>query len=98
MLIFRCCTKSRNIVCCQPYVTVGGKYIGKPAQKFSTMLKMRQSAVAEEAIKIPHSETIPQNEKTYSSKITTIVDQISALNLLEVSDLNELLKSRLKIR
>ena len=62
------------------------------------MLKMRHSAVAEEAIKVPQPETIPQNEKIYSSKITTIVDQISALNLLEVSDLNQLLKSRLNIR
>ena len=98
MLIFRSCIRSRNILCCQSYLAAGEKCIGRINKNVSTMLKMRYSAVAQEAIKVPQSETIPQNEKMYSSKITTIVDQISALNLLEVSDLNELLKSRLKIR
>ena len=59
---------------------------------------MRQSAVAEESIKLPQSDTTPQSEKIYAPKITKIVDEISTLNLLEVADLNELLKSRLKIR
>jgi large subunit ribosomal protein L7/L12 len=53
--------------------------------------------VAEEALKIPQSEATPVNEKCYPPKITAIVDQISGLNLLEVADLNELLKTRLKI-
>ena len=35
--------------------------------------------------------------KVYPEKIVTIVDQISSLNLLEVADLNSLLKSRLNI-
>ena len=35
--------------------------------------------------------------QVYPEKIVTIVDQISGLNLLEVADLNSLLKSRLNI-
>ena len=67
-------------------------------KKISSFHVIRQSAAVEEAIKPPQSETTPQNEKVYSPKITTIVDQISSLNLLEVADLNELLKAKLKIR
>merc|ERR1712025_210193 len=40
---------------------------------------------------------LPSKEKVYSEKITKIVDDISTLNLLEVADLNSLLKSRLNI-
>lgn len=36
--------------------------------------------------------------KEYSPKIQTLVDEISKLNLIEVSDLNELLRKRLNIR
>jgi hypothetical protein len=36
-------------------------------------------------------------EKTYSPKISTLVEDISRLSLLEVADLNELLKKRLNI-
>ena len=71
---------------------------GKLARRFSTVRKLRQSAVAEEAIKIPQSETTHRENKVYAPKITAIVDQISQLNLLEVADLNELLKRRLNIR
>jgi large subunit ribosomal protein L7/L12 len=37
-------------------------------------------------------------EKVYSPKIEKIVDDISQLTLIEVCDLNELLKTRLKIK
>merc|ERR1712098_682167 len=40
---------------------------------------------------------LPSKEKVYSEKITKIVDEISTLNLLEVADLNALLKARLNI-
>merc|ERR1719499_2633772 len=40
---------------------------------------------------------LPTHDKVYPEKIVTIVDQISGLNLLEVADLNALLKSRLNI-
>merc|ERR1719291_385595 len=40
---------------------------------------------------------LPSTEKVYSDKITRIVDDISTLNLLEVADLNALLKARLNI-
>merc|ERR1719481_2213103 len=40
---------------------------------------------------------LPSKEKVYSEKITKIVDDISTLNLLEVADLNALLKARLNI-
>jgi len=36
--------------------------------------------------------------KVYPQKITNLVDQIAQLNLLEVSDLNELLRKTLKIK
>ena len=55
------------------------------------------STVAAEVEKVE----VPDNsasEKAYPKKIVDIVDQISSLNLLEVSDLNALLKSRLNIR
>ncbi|XP_061188416.1 large ribosomal subunit protein bL12m-like [Saccostrea echinata] len=41
---------------------------------------------------------IQGTEKEYSPKIERIVDEISQLTLLEVCDLNELLKTRLKIK
>ena len=89
--------KSRRIKDC---FVKGKKFCSttKQIRRFSTLRKMSQSAVAEEAIKIPQSETTPASEKVYPSKISTIVDQISQLNLLEVADLNELLKARLNIR
>merc|ERR1719412_3541446 len=40
---------------------------------------------------------LPSTEKVYSEKITRIVDDIFTLNLLEVADLNALLKARLNI-
>merc|ERR1719400_2564930 len=40
---------------------------------------------------------LPSKDKVYSEKITRIVDDISSLNLLEVADLNSLLKSKLNI-
>lgn len=36
-------------------------------------------------------------EKTYDPKISKLVDEISRLSLLDVADLNELLKKRLNI-
>ena len=41
---------------------------------------------------MPLPNTDASADKTYPPKITAIVDQISQLNLLEVADLNELLK------
>jgi len=40
---------------------------------------------------------LPTKEKVYTSKIVQIVDDISTLNLIEVADLNSLLKQRLNI-
>lgn len=45
-----------------------------------------------QAMPFPDSEA-----KAYPDKIVKIVDEISGLTLLEVADLNELLKTRLKI-
>lgn len=39
----------------------------------------------------------PASGKVYDAKICRIVDDIASLNLIEVSDLNELLKKRLNI-
>ena len=62
-----------------------------------TTISSRMSTAAAEAEKVE----VPDNsatEKAYPKKIVDLVDQISTLNLLEVSDLNALLKSRLNIR
>merc|ERR1712029_834613 len=51
--------------------------------------------MSSEAMPLPAAE--PTAHKVYPEKISTIVDQIAQLNLLEVADLNELLKKRLNI-
>lgn len=48
-----------------------------------------------ETMPLPNAD--PTAKKTYPEKISTIVEQIAKLNLLEVADLNELLKKRLNI-
>ena len=64
--------------------------VGAPA------VNLRRSFSAEAA---PQDEKIPlaTPQREYTPKITALVDQIAALNLLEVSDLNALLKERLNI-
>merc|ERR1719400_1964194 len=49
-----------------------------------------------EAMPLPNADPSAK-KKIYPEKISTIVEQISKLNLLEVADLNELLKKRLNI-
>ena len=60
---------------------------------------VRQSAAGQSQ----SSGTIPPpnidgQPKAYSPKIQTLVDQIAQLNLLEVADLNELLRKKLNIK
>lgn len=55
----------------------------------------REYSTAAEQLQEPQ---IHGTEKEYSPKIEKIVDEISQLTLLEVCDLNELLKTRLKIK
>ena len=98
MSLFRNSVRSHYLKCLQKSLTDQQSYKVIINKNFSTFQVIRQSAAVEEAIKPPQSETTPQNEKLYSPKITTIVDQISSLNILEVADLNELLKAKLKIR
>ncbi len=50
-----------------------------------------------QSLPFPDSENTPTESKQYPDKIVQIVDHISQLTLLEVADLNELLKARLKI-
>ncbi len=50
-----------------------------------------------QSLPLPDSENTPTESKRYPDKIVQIVDYISQLTLLEVADLNELLKARLKI-
>ncbi len=52
-------------------------------------------AATEDKIPMPTGQG---QDKVYSKKISDIVDQIAQLNLLEVADLNSLLKQRLNIR
>lgn len=49
----------------------------------------------ENEIPAPHIEG---QQKEYSTKIVNLVDEISKLNLIEVSDLNELLRKKLNIK
>lgn len=57
--------------------------------------KSQQAQQAASSVPPPHLDGQP---KEYSAKIQTLVDEISKLNLIEVSDLNELLRKRLNIR
>jgi large subunit ribosomal protein L7/L12 len=50
-----------------------------------------------QSLPFPEGENTPTESKQYPEKIVQIVDHISQLTLLEVADLNELLKARLKI-
>jgi len=59
----------------------------------STLSFNRQ--MSSEAMPLPAADLTAK--KVYPEKISTIVDQIAQLNLLEVADLNELLKKRLNI-
>lgn len=60
------------------------------------LLARRLYSVAAEAIRPPHAEGI--DHKSYAPKIQKLVQDISQLSLLEVADLNELLKKTLNIR
>lgn len=65
----------------------------------SAASKDAATAAAEEEPKIsmPVPEGKEKTDADYPPKIVAIVDQIAQLNLLEVADLNSLLKSRLNI-
>ena len=75
----------------------------KVASSFSTSSSsvLLSAAAAQPAQSSPHvvpPPTLDGQPKEYSPKIQTLVDEISKLNLIEVSDLNELLRKRLNIR
>lgn len=59
---------------------------------------MLQAAAQQAAASAVPPPTLDGQPKEYSAKIQTLVDEISKLNLIEVSDLNELLRKRLNIR
>lgn len=62
----------------------------------STTAKISSAqAQVKEPLAPPH---LDGQSKEYSPKIQTLVDEISKLNLIEVSDLNELLRKRLNIK
>ncbi len=65
------------------------------AEHFRLPVQVRM--LSSQTISFPQSETTPAELKEYPEKIVNIVNHISQLTLLEVADLNELLKSRLKI-
>ena len=81
-----------------------------PEARLSVRMLSRSTPAGTEAMPLPTHDKVarfPLLEKAatitvscvqvYPQKIVTIVDQISGLNLLEVADLNSLLKSRLNI-
>merc|ERR1719189_3544867 len=73
-------------------IRVGQVYILEHRLTVSTM-RLFTTGVPSSSQAMP----LPSLEKVYSEKITKIVDDISTLNLLEVADLNALLKARLNI-
>lgn len=74
--------------------------VNNAATAFSTSPLVAQAAQQQQ--QQPKASVPPPNldgqPKEYSAKIQTLVDEISKLNLIEVSDLNELLRKRLNIR
>ncbi|CAF1191018.1 unnamed protein product [Rotaria sordida] len=75
----------------------------KPAanmEKLSTSPSMKTSNVSSEDNKPipPPTSGINDPNKTFSEKIHRLVDEISKLSLVDVMDLNELLKKTLKIQ
>ena len=59
--------------------------------------RLQLRMLSAQTLSMPHSENSSTESKNYPDKIFSIVDGISKLTLLEVADLNELLKARLKI-
>ena len=53
--------------------------------------------MSSQTLSMPDSDSTSPDSKKYPDKIVSIVDHISQLTLLEVADLNELLKAKLKI-
>jgi large subunit ribosomal protein L7/L12 len=64
-------------------------------KQINKSLILKATATASNRIPPPQFEGQPRE---YSPKIQQLVDQISQLNLLEVSDLNELLRKKLNIK
>ncbi|KAM5135908.1 large ribosomal subunit protein bL12m [Mantella aurantiaca] len=80
----RCCLRARSAAS------------GLCRLKASAVRYLRTScALRNEALAAPDLDNAP---KQYPPKIHQLVDQIASLTLLEVSDLNELLKKTLKIQ
>jgi hypothetical protein len=74
--------------------------VEKPAAKVDTAAPTKitnPSAEDNKPIPPPTAGTLDPN-KTYSDKIHRLVDEISKLSLVDVMDLNELLKKTLKIQ
>jgi large subunit ribosomal protein L7/L12 len=77
-----------------------GRAVMRVGQVYSLEHRLTVSTMRLFTTGVPSSNQampLPSLEKVYSEKITKIVDDISTLNLLEVADLNALLKARLNI-
>ncbi|KAK3796454.1 hypothetical protein RRG08_009231 [Elysia crispata] len=81
-------------------------YCRRAANKSNVQLSIHQTAAIQKLICQNYSSASPDiipppddaSTKTYSPKIEKLVDDISQLTLLEVADLNELLKKTLNIQ
>lgn len=71
--------------------------VASVSQRMTSMLLKRAQATSSQTTVIPppHLDGQP---KTYSPKIEQLVDQIASLTLIEVADLNDLLKKKLNIK
>lgn len=67
----------------------------KSAASTTPQAQQAQQAQAKSALPPPQMDGTP---KEYSAKIQTLVDEIAKLNLIEVADLNDLLRKRLNIK
>lgn len=86
----------------QPFMT-NFKFIStiktnKPVEKTSIRKNATQAAATASSQTVIPPPNLEGQSKQYSSKIQQLVDDIAKLNLIEVSDLNELLRKKLNIK
>ena len=70
----------------------------KPVEKTSIRKNATQAAASASSQTVIPPPNLEGQSKQYSPKIQQLVDDIAKLNLIEVSDLNELLRKKLNIK
>ncbi len=93
---------TRCTAMCRARASIGAMAFRRTLCSSGTHLSAKEAsapapAASEPDIPLPTPTGQDRAESDYPPKIVSLVDQIERLNLLEVADLNSLLKSRLKI-